>query len=741
MITKEKILKSTTVEDIVSFYIPDFKPKANNNYKSPFSEKDDKHSLAFYYEGSTLKFKSHNTTHQGDIFQLVADIEKLDCKSNFQAVLEIINTNLQLNLETTVQAKNIKVTTTDFTSEFLKYFKQFGITHDVLFKYKVQQVQAHEFINSKGKHCKFDYDKSGQIVACYNVNGKVKIYIPEIPEGFNNNLNFKGQKKAFGFKDQTSNDVFGLAQLPKSKVDFIIICAGEKDCLASISAGFTAISLQSENQLPQQDLINSLKGKCKDLIVCYDTDTAGKNASKKIQDSFGIPSIQLPEGVKDVADYFSKFKSEDFDKIVIRTLENQAKQEKQDRANDTDGTTLFHISENYLSTHYDFRYNTIKHDIEYSKKGKLNFVTVNENELFRELNKSGIKISIPVLIAILRSDFVPNYNPFNYYFENLKPWKDGDTDHIGNLSKHVTATEQQQFETQFKKWLVRCVACALVDEYYNKQAFILVHSAQNSGKSTFCRFICPPALREYIAEDITDDKDSRILLTKNLLVNLDELASLSRKDINNLKALFSKDKVNERLPYDRKNSILNRVCSFIGSTNMSEFLADETGSVRWLCFNIKKIDWHYKENVNIDEVWAQAYSLFKSDLFAYDMTSAEIQENENRNAKFQILSTEAELIPSYLEPVAELDEFFLTATDILVYMQSWNTGVRLNKVMIGKGMMINGFKRVKNSKTDRWGYYAFKSRDTTLVRPTTEDIKPSAEPLIKPPIGQLKAPF
>lgn len=127
--------------------------------------------------------------------------------------------------------------------------------------------------------------------------------------------------------------------------------------------------------------------------------------------------------------------------------------------------------------------------------------------------------------------------------------------------------------------MVRTVKCAVEPNYFNKQALIICHKAQNSGKSTWCRFLCPPELSNYIAEDISNDKDARILLCKNFLINLDELSSLTKKDVNSLKAFFTKTVINERLPYDRKSTIINRICSFIGSTNMSEFLNDETGSV------------------------------------------------------------------------------------------------------------------------------------------------------------------
>ena len=81
----------------------------------------------------------------------------------------------------------------------------------------------------------------------------------------------------------------------------------------------------------------------------------------------------------------------------------------------------------------------------------------------------------------------------------------------------------------------RAIKCALEPAYFNKQALIISHSGQSSGKSTWCRHLCPPNWQN-MAEDINSDKDARIQLCRNFLYNLDELAVLSKNDVNALKA-------------------------------------------------------------------------------------------------------------------------------------------------------------------------------------------------------------
>ncbi len=90
-----------------------------------------------------------------------------------------------------------------------------------------------------------------------------------------------------------------------------------------------------------------------------------------------------------------------------------------------------------------------------------------------------------------------------------------------------------------------------------------------------------------------------------------------------------------------------------------------------------------------------------------EMNPDDIRKNEIRNSKFQQLSAEAEMIPNYFSPSNEGEGIFCTSTDILLYLTAF-TSIRLNKIMIGKAMPICGFRRVKDTISDRYGYYVNK---------------------------------
>jgi predicted P-loop ATPase len=363
-------------------------------------------------------------------------------------------------------------------------------------------------------------------------------------------------------------------------------------------------------------------------------------------------------------------------------------------------SNIFEMTEKYFER-YEFRYNEIALDVEYKSKKDKEFKSVNENSLYIELQKAGIKISISNLLALLRSDYVTKFNPIKEYFLTLPEWDK--QPHIQKLCSYLTTNDQKQFEYHFIKWLVRCVKCVFDEEYFNKQAFVIVQKAQSSGKTSFCRFICPPALKNYIAEDISNDKDARILLAKNFLINLDELAVLSKQEINHLKAYFTKTVINERLPYDRKNTILSRICSFIGSTNQATFLNDESGSVRWLCFELtEQINFAYSKDIDINKVWAQAYALFKTD-FNCELSKKDIEDNEKRNSKYKTLSAEHEIISKYFKiPEDTKEAQFMTSSDVLHYLSIKYP--KLNHINIGKAMTGLGFERVKDRGRQIYGY-------------------------------------
>ncbi|MCC5939252.1 MAG: virulence protein E [Lunatimonas sp.] len=375
----------------------------------------------------------------------------------------------------------------------------------------------------------------------------------------------------------------------------------------------------------------------------------------------------------------------------------------------------------YLMTKYDFRNNLVLNEVFASEKEENRYSPVNPNTLYIECRQAGYRTSVAEINTFLCSDFIPKTNPFVEYFNHVRDtWSEAvHGDHIQEFTRYIHVHGQERFEVQFKKWLVRCVACCIREDFFNKQALIFVQELQNSGKTTLTRFLVPDRLRAYHAENISVDKDSLIALSQNFGIIQDELSTLSKTEINAQKTLMSKSYIKVRHPYDKKPKMEPRRASIWGSTNKAEFLTDVTGSVRWLCFTVKEIDWNYKTDIRIDRVWAQAYHLFLSG-FAYEMTAKEIEENELINNQYKTISPEVELVQKFFSPgTKENHDQFLTATEIchhLVLNLSGN--LKISPVEIGKALKLLGHTQCQKRRSEHQtfpekGYYIKRNQPTT----------------------------
>ncbi|MER0442799.1 VapE domain-containing protein [Emticicia sp. W12TSBA100-4] len=354
--------------------------------------------------------------------------------------------------------------------------------------------------------------------------------------------------------------------------------------------------------------------------------------------------------------------------------------------------------QHFLEDRYHFRLNVVSNDIEVKKKGSDTYEIMNENTIIIQMLRDGFKGIDKDFKWLMRSDFVQQYDPFQEYFETLERW-DGKTDHIKHLCSYITVKDPVWFTEMFKKHLVRVVACGLGAIPFNKHCFTF-HGKQNDGKSYFVRHLSKP-FSEYYTENIDfENKDGLIALCSNLIVNLDELAMLSRTDINRAKTFFTADKIKIRRPYESKPVTAQRRASFFASTNDDEFLTDSTGNVRWL---IMKIDGINHDNggaggygsVDINKVWSQAFHLFVGG-YKYQLTREEIERSENQNREHFRSTPEIDLLRHYFEPSNKTvnDNEFVTTTEILRRLQRVvGSELKLNHISIGKALRFLGFEQ------------------------------------------------
>lgn len=208
------------------------------------------------------------------------------------------------------------------------------------------------------------------------------------------------------------------------------------------------------------------------------------------------------------------------------------------------------------------------------------------------------------------------YHPVQDYLDALK-W-DGN-DHITALAACLMSRDPQITYRDGTSlplphvYLYRWLIGAASKIYTGSQNPMLVWDGpQGIGKSTLARWLCP--IPGFFMEGPINpsDKDSDVRLITQLIWEVAELDATTRKaDQSALKSFITKQVVTVRPSYGRHDIKKPAMCSLIGTVNnTSGFLADETGSRRFLITKLDRIDRKY-QNIDPDQLWAQSVALYR----------------------------------------------------------------------------------------------------------------------------------
>ena len=206
----------------------------------------------------------------------------------------------------------------------------------------------------------------------------------------------------------------------------------------------------------------------------------------------------------------------------------------------------------FLSANYEFKYNSITQRLLVRIRGAdspFHYIETYEfNTILRKIKTQNIGCSKDTLFMILRSDFVPQFDPYSDYLNNLPEW-DG-VDYIAQLASSVNVTQPVHFENCLRKWIVAMVA-TLLDENVSNQTAIIFSGAQGIGKTTWFHTILPKEFQEFIHEGYvqTKDKESSVKLSECVLILMDELENLTEKNIDGVKQMMTQKGTNLRRAY------------------------------------------------------------------------------------------------------------------------------------------------------------------------------------------------
>ena len=291
----------------------------------------------------------------------------------------------------------------------------------------------------------------------------------------------------------------------------------------------------------------------------------------------------------------------DTEQVINSCFANASPHGKQGGGGDNRGdnkTATVEEIKSFLDGHISLRFNEITSRVEYEipadNTDAHRFMPVNDrivNSLWSQMSTI-TRVNIQDMYRVIESDYVPVFNPFKEYLNNLS--KPGEQDYIRELAQTVRVKggeqEQKLWHLYLKKWLVGMVASWISEDVVNNVILVLI-GEQGAYKTTWFNYLLPPPLKQYFYTKTNANrmsKDDILTLAQYALVCCEELDTMRPAELNQLKAAVTMPSIDERAAYAHYHEHRKHIASFCGTGNNTQFLSDPTGNRRWLPFEVGK---------------------------------------------------------------------------------------------------------------------------------------------------------
>jgi putative DNA primase/helicase len=259
-------------------------------------------------------------------------------------------------------------------------------------------------------------------------------------------------------------------------------------------------------------------------------------------------------------------------------------------------------------------------------------------------------------------------------------------------------------ETLMFKWALSTVAAALKPRGFRCRGILTLQGLQSMGKTAWVSALVPDTvLREQVIKVDhpldPSDKDSKLTALEHWIVELGELESSFKKDIDRLKGFVTSDMDKIRRPYARANSEYPRKTVFVATVNDANFLVDPTGNTRFWTLPLASIN--YTHGIDMQQVFAQLAIHYHSGetwwLDREDEQELERFNNSNHrtlNVIREMLMCELDL--SLLDGKTKLEAY--TAIEVLVRLKVEKpTNAQLKECRAALREILGESKRIRGS--------------------------------------------
>ena len=259
-------------------------------------------------------------------------------------------------------------------------------------------------------------------------------------------------------------------------------------------------------------------------------------------------------------------------------------------------------------------------------------------------------------------------------------------------------------ETLMFRWALSSVAAALKPRGFRCRGILTLQGPQSMGKTAWVSSLVTDAiLREQVIKVDhpldPSDKDSKLTALEHWIVELGELESSFKKDIDRLKGFVTSDMDKIRRPYARANSEYPRKTVFVATVNDANFLVDPTGNTRFWTLPLASIN--YTHGIDMQQVFAQLAIYYHSGetwwLDREDEQELERFNNSNHrtlNVIREMLMCELDL--SLLDGKTKLEAY--TAIEVLVQLKFEKpTNAQLKECRAALRDILGESKRIRGS--------------------------------------------
>lgn len=259
-----------------------------------------------------------------------------------------------------------------------------------------------------------------------------------------------------------------------------------------------------------------------------------------------------------------------------------------------------------------FRYNNFTKQKEFDGK---EFNDFHLNTLYNDIERDLSLTSRTKVDSALMEVFDRNkYNPIIDYLNTVE-W-DGKKRVEQLFIDLLDADDTELNRYMTKIWFVAAVK-RIFEPGCKFDNMIVLQGEQGIGKSSICDLISLKYSNNVSLNEV-GQKDLINKLNRTWIAVIDELDSFNKKEMSNIKTFISNTKDTARLAFGKNAETYSRHCVFIGSTNDSTFLRDNTSMVErrfWVIkcnktkrdgqiFNVLTTDY-------INQLWAETVSYYK----------------------------------------------------------------------------------------------------------------------------------